>query len=445
MILVVLFSGRSVSAQGDTSEGEKFCSEHTRSFDIFFNCIFSNEITAFLNQRETTKQVEVTSIAETTTSLVDQTGAPDLMGLALNFIGQQTKIDSGNGTSGTLTFSAYSLAAALSQKDVLDPTFYNANRNLRRLSFTVGRDEADKANPESKPATILGGKILIINGRDASKKKNRDELAKVSAALRTASTDLANAALETQVYLYNVYAAKNQMPSYEETQRNIRQIQNLQEKAEKQEQFVEDLNKIFSGDTFRSLVTGLTQEQQKKIRGFLIKYVADSADFQATQSAVFEKIRRAPQLSFTFQSKLRSRNNPDEYRAGLLFDYGIANRLNFTINGTYDYKNSRIIGGDQRGGRLAAESNFQLTPNKTLAGAKNPFLFSLAAEGKWMNAVKPTYTGQAKLTIPLYDGINFPISISYGNRPDLVRGNYIRGNFGFTFDLGKLLSERQKP
>jgi hypothetical protein len=88
---------------------------------------------------------------------------------------------------------------------------------------------------------------------------------------------------------------------------------------------------------------------------------------------------------------------------------------------------------------LAFESNFQLNPEHTIAGSNSPILFSTSAEAKWLSGAKPNYTGQLKLTIPLFDGISLPLSVSVANRSELIKEKTVKGRFGFTFDLTKLM------
>jgi hypothetical protein len=57
-----------------------------------------------------------------------------------------------------------------------------------------------------------------------------------------------------------------------------------------------------------------------------------------------------------------------------------------------------------------------------------------------MTNISPTYEAQAKLTIPITDGVDFPISVSYVSRTDLIKEADVRGKFGFTFDLSKILN-----
>jgi hypothetical protein len=197
------------------------------------------------------------------------------------------------------------------------------------------------------------------------------------------------------------------------------------------------------GTALTTTVQSLTPQQRKEIKTIVGRHIDDPANFVEEVSKDVWEIRRAPQLSFSFNSKLRDGAGDDEYRAGMLFDYGVYERLNLTVNGTFDYKDSKLIGGDIRGGRVAGEGIFQLTPNRSSFGDPRPYLLSAAAEAKWMNNSKSTYTGQLKLTIPVpgLTGVNFPISLSVANRSDLLKEKVVRGKFGFTVDITKLLSK----
>jgi hypothetical protein len=48
--------------------------------------------------------------------------------------------------------------------------------------------------------------------------------------------------------------------------------------------------------------------------------------------------------------------------------------------------------------------------------------------------------GQAKLTLPISDGIVLPLSLIVDNRTALVEETDIRGQFGFTVDFARLIS-----
>lgn len=380
------------------------------TIDAWFNCMVAHVAAPILNQRENTKQVELPSIAEDTTSLVDQTAAPDLVGLALNLAGINNDSND-KATSGSITTSAYALFAAAKQQDPLNPAFYSKYPNLRRFSFTYGQSDEEK---ESR-ATLLGAKILIINGRDASRADNQVKLANVSKDLRAASADFAAIALEIEDYLYEQLAPSGK------------------DKAT-------FLNQDLNGAQLQPTLSRLTPQQLDEIKSIIARRIQSHVALVQGTERAYEEIKRAPQLSFTFQSKLRDELGADEYRTGLLFDYGIYQQINLTLSGTFDYKNTRIVGGDKRGGRFAAETTFQLTPEDFFLGADRPFLFSIAGSGEWLTQTRPKYIGQAKFTIPIFNGISFPISVSVANQSSLIKESTVKGRFGFTFDLAKLLS-----
>ncbi|HEU4593585.1 MAG TPA: hypothetical protein VFS10_00350 [Pyrinomonadaceae bacterium] len=183
----------------------------------------------------------------------------------------------------------------------------------------------------------------------------------------------------------------------------------------------------------------LTEEQLIAIDKLITNRIDSSVELDEANLKVIETIRRAPQLAFTFQSKLREGDGVDEYRTGLTFDYGLIRRVNLTLNGSFDYNDSKTIGGDTRGARFAGETHFLLTPDRKVLEGAGPWVFAVSGEAKWMSNTDATYTGQLKLTVPIMDGLDFPLSVSFANRSDLVEESHVRGRFGFSFDLPKLL------
>lgn len=437
MALVALLSSATVSAQS-IADPLKACESHTKSLSDWVNCTTDtvvNVATLQANQRHPAKQVELPSLAENTTSLVDQTSAPDLAGLALNLAGLKSKSDNNDsGTSGNITTSAYALYAMAAQRDPLDPNFYQKHPDLRRFSFSVGNDSGDAKSATKGPATLVGFKILLLNGREITKNKTRLEA--ISLALIQAGPVFARIRRDLRNYLFAEFSAG----------------QITCNKTGPASGVADFLEKCLEGDALVTTVTGLTPKQRQQITEIVAKEAVTAnpnnsplVQLNQTTADVVGKIRRAPQLSFTFQSKLRNGSGDDEYRTGILFDYGVWDRFNVSLNGTFDYNDSKAIGGDTRAGRFAAEGIFQLTPNQSSFGDPRPWLLSTSAEAKWANNNKSTYTGQMKLTIPIpgLTGVNFPISVSVANRSDLIKEKVVRGKFGFTVDISKLLSKIQ--
>jgi hypothetical protein len=432
-LCLLIFASAVRSHAQANSDALKACESQTKSFDAWAGCLIDKVATPIVNQRHPAKQVELTSLADNTTSLVDQTSAPDIVGLALNLAGLKSESGaSGSGTSGAITTSAYALYAAAKGRDPLDPDFYKKHPDLRRFSFSVGRDAGDEKDPTKTQATLVGFKVLLLNSRDVSVRRNSELLREASDALAKSAPAELTIRSDIQDFLFQELGSSLGLCGGSVPDNALA----IQRKAE-------FLNKCVDGPNLTTTVSSLTPEQRKRIKEIILRHIDNPATFVETVNRDVWKIRRAPQLSFAFDSKLRNGIGDDEYRAGLLFDYGVYERLNLTLNGTFDYKDSKIVGGDTRAGRFAAEGIFQLTPNRGNFGDPRPWLLSSSAEAKWANNNKSTYTGQLKLTIPIpgLTGVNFPISLSVANRSDLIKEKTVRGKFGFTIDITKLLSK----
>jgi len=422
LTLCFLLTAQVIAAQDmKPADGDR-CNSPS-DFDEWINCKVDVIAAARMNQKGALKQVEVPSIADNTTSLVDQTEPPDLFSTALNLAGLSSKTGDTDKTSFSVTTTAYALYALTTHRDVLDPSFYVRHPDLRRFSFTFGRElPDDKEANNGERATILGFKFLAINKRDASLPRNRKRLQDVSKYLRDATPNFLRTSFEVKRYLYQELAASRGLPA-EPTPESIVTF---------------DEEALGTG-RMQATLNQLNEKQLAHINEIIEERIGSAIALKEASLKTFEEIRRAPQLSFNFQSKLRSEDGVDEYRGGVLFDYGLYRRINLTLNGTFDYEDSKSIGADKRGGRFAAETHFLLTPNKNLFSGKDPLVFSIAGEAKWLTEKKPTYTGQLKLSIPLVDGIEFPVSVSFANRRDLIQEKTVRGRFGFTLDFAKLL------
>src|ERR1041384_5037858 len=103
---------------------------------------------ARVNQTDPTKQAGPPAATANSTSLVERSSAPDLLGLGLDFLNLSDKLagDKKSATPKTLTFSAYALKSMFSHQDPLDPEIYNRNAKWRAVSFTVGYEVPENTN-----------------------------------------------------------------------------------------------------------------------------------------------------------------------------------------------------------------------------------------------------------------------------------------------------------
>jgi hypothetical protein len=452
----------------------------------------NQELQAKLNQRSNTKQTESPSQSGNSTSLVDQSSATDLISAALNLAGINQA--NGNGTtpqSFSVTASAYSVYALIHKQDPLDATFYNKNAGWRRVSFTLGQDNGSTTATSTTPrATIAGIKLLVVNRRDFDDNSFKDVRGEL---LPAAAAAFGNITLEIQIYLLRnetvqanfaqaewvsfrdgeldkatadrakVTARLSQATSDDEKKSLLEQQKTLQAQIER----LNDLQKKPLGQLFDPDRTKWTREEKKYFGDVFVPnhmgdtflqvlaLVGDSGlndirqiinrrvdVFPSLDKAIrtrIEEIRKKPQFSLAFTSTTRPENGANEYVAEAIFDYGVANRINLTLNDNFTYKDPKTLGGITRGSKFVGDLQFQLNQEKRLSG-RAPVTFDTAVEGDWMTKTSPTYKGQLKLKIPIAEGIDLPVSVTFANKTDLIKEKDVIGKFGFTFDTAKLLS-----
>jgi hypothetical protein len=462
-LIVCLISG---SAQGQIS------SDKPGSFNEWLN----QQLVAKINQRSNTKQTETTSQSDASTSLVDQSSATDLISAALNLAGlSNSSSDSSTSTSPSVTASAYSVYALFKGQDPLNAKFYDEHAGWRRLSFTLGSDSGigTSSTSSAQRATIAGMKVLVINKRDLSinPRKPNNSVEGIFGALQAATTAFGQISTEVALYLIRNPTVRTAIvePTWEQFLEQELQLAKPDNKEQIQvliDNLHDDKTGSF-GHLFMADPSQWTREERKYfseefqnkhfLSGFsdLVNLIGDTGSHdideiinrrldtfpsldRSIQSKI-EQIRRAPQFSLAFTSTTRPGSGANEYVAETIFDYGIANRINLTLNNTFNYKDTKVLGGISRGSKFVGDLQFQLTPEKRFSG-RGPVTFDIGTEGDWMTKVKPTYKGQIKVKIPITDGIDLPVSVTVANRTDLIDERDVVGKVGFTFDTAKLFS-----
>jgi hypothetical protein len=471
-----------------------------KNYVEWINRQIDNKVSALINQGSNANQTETPSASSNSTSLVDQSSSSDLIGVGLNLAGLSGgDADGKDATSVSVTTTAYALYAALQGADPLDPVFYNKHNKWRRLSFILGYDdekdeEGDDAETTDR-ATIAGIKYLIINGRDATEKENEDDTGKIRNALFAATVEFGELNAAIRNFIFRNERVRNEFIKtdflefirgelagvrrrVDSLNQRIAASNDQQETARLKEQLAafqtdiatyQRLLESPSTDLFNTtrplsqwsqeerdyyaagFTTNALQNNFPKILGLLSdddreqleKFVTDQinpfVNLTKTLRKSLERIRSKPQLSFTALTKTRKKGD-DEYTSELIYERGIpgTTRAFVTLNGGFKYKNSRLVGGDTRGGTASGQLQFQVTPENSLI-SKSPIFLYFSTEANWMSGLKPNYKAQTKVKVPVTDGIEIPISLTYSNRTDLIDESDVRGQFGFTIDTAKLL------
>jgi hypothetical protein len=374
------------------------------------------EIEKRITIRNDVKQSDTPSISSNTTSLVDRSSASDLVGVAMNLAGLTSESKQMDATSMSATVSTYVLKAAAEGQDPLDPSFYRRNRDWRRVSITLGFDYPEGSVGDiNDRATIFGLKYLPYDKRDASDESNRALIAGVSKALGNLSTEASNISQKIQDYVIGELRAKGQTVPDTEI-----------------DQFKEFFSLAKWTNTYQSL---LNQGERDEIEDIIKENIGAFVDYRKAASEAADEIRTKPQIAFAYLTKHRKEMRPDEHMLEAIFDLAFAPRFTFTLNASFNYVDNKLM-EDSRGGRFAGELQVQLNSDK-LEG-RRPVYLKLSTDGCWMTSMTPLYRAQAKVSIPLFEGIEIPLSVTYASRTDLVKEADVRGKFGFTFDVARI-------
>ena len=391
-----------------------------QEFNSWLRDHIRENVKARIDQTDDTKQSEAPTIGENSTSLVERSSAPDLLGLGMDFLklsdsGQDKK----SATPKSLTFSAYALKTMLSGNDALDPEVYNRDRKWRSLSFTLGYDVPENTD-DREP--IIGVKWLAHNGRDVSSSGNQKYIDQVQDALNSAGQSFSAIRDDARRYMFAVLQKRGKLPAGVADQ--------------------EDFDDALAvADKFAGILGALTDDEKKNLDQLISKYISAFVNLDAASKGAVKKIRSRPQLALAFQTKQGRNNRPDEYKGVLSFDKGMGTS-SITLNGDFIFKDKKV-GKDARGGTFAAAVHMPLQGFNPL-DYKDPLTLSLSADATAMTGETPMFRAQAKVTIPFgKTGMEFPISISVANRTEFVKETEVRGKFGFTFDLSKALKAFQ--
>lgn len=375
---------------------------------------------AAANQADPSKKPETPVISTSLTSLVEDASVSDLFSLAAFVTGRSERAPSP--TSATVT--AYALRAYAANADPLDPDFYQQNRSLRRLAFTVGYDAADTPQTPSQvqqSGILLGAKVLVLNRRDITAERvGRDDLlAKFESAVGPAGSKLSAIRRDIVTYLFSLPVEKKLNPDNRDIDRFRAKVEN----------------------SWPRIKSSLREDELTEIDRIIRQspHLSNLSDFQQLATQLKERIRqvrRAPRMSLDLQNKRRRGGDRDDYLGLVAYERGIGPSHHYLIlNAAYGSKTSDNAMRNS-GWRLAGQYDIPLN-NVDVFDPKAPNRLSLAAEAD-RSGDKPIYRAQLKLTLPLRAGIEIPISITAANRTELIREGRVKGKVGITFDLGKI-------
>lgn len=410
-----------------------------------------------IDLRDDSRRPETPSGGETSTTIVDPSSTPSLVGLAMNLAGLPSSAEGDDDSAVSVTLNAYSFRAAFEGKDPMDPEFYLKNEKWRDLSFTLGYDDEPVAedSEETQRAQIVGLKYLLIDNRKPSKQTTQLGIIQQQLATTTkAFTVLLN---RLQEFILSQPEVRNDLRAAYETQLNNQALSAADIQATvgsapfiahpnapittswKPEQiiFYTNFRNSLFGANFTTTLSNLSPKVTEELEAIVESEIDSFVLLEETTQKALAKINQAPQFSVSLTSRQRTEGS-DDFSGQLIYDQGIGGRANLTLNGSYDYKDNKGEDEDVHGERIAAQLSFDLAPRRTIAG-RDPFHSSISVEAKRMSGEEDILKGQVKLVIPVLDGVELPLSVTFANRTELIEEEDVRGHFGFTLDIARLV------
>ncbi len=377
----------------------------------------NNRTAAAVEAGSSKSRATTPSIDPNSPAIVDRSDPTEFFDVALALASNRGVADSSTPT-GTVTTTLYALIAGLQRKSLIDPDYYRQQHYLRRVSLTVGTAASDLTKDGTTTnAAVFGGTIRFLDSTDVFAHGN-PAIENIRNKLRDSTAEESLNVRLRQLYQHHHPSAT-----------------------------LEDVINAFSTvESIDDLFNSLTTEERKDVHDRLQVIAQQYDNVETLVTALRNYLEKPRILSLAYFTNQRHDNGADDHRAELIFDYGYSKRLNWTINAGLEYRNVyKHTGGDQKGGRFATEAQYKLYNLSNTTDTVERWITSdFGFEWKAMTGTKPSYTGQAQITIPLIDGVSLPIVWRYMSQLETPTGNGMNNQpqkkftFGLAFDPGKL-------
>jgi hypothetical protein len=400
-------------------------------------------------EARTDKQVEGGPENSGSTSLVVKGGAPTALGFA---VANGALTESRSGTTYTFRGNPVGIIKLLQNK-TFDESFLGDEKDpftrfLKKTSFSVSFD-ADRG---SEPGTFTGDAQQVsawsarhefVNERDPRHPKHRDALARF---LAQEGVNLTGTIAQTMRELTEVTPAG--AVSFKDPA--------LQAWFQESDALVAAAG---PGDVEATLKSQLDkfpvgEQLTTETRDVIVRFAQGFSGYLRARSKLLDEVAKGKVITFEYTNE-REVNAPDTSNFRFIAETGVmGGQADLTANASFTLFNSRPAAG---GGRVR---DFQFAGQLDVPFKVNNvgnFVFSFA--GKYQRALENATAldgtvlpdtkgdiavGQLKLEVPFLGGVRLPLSLTFANRTELVREKEVRGNFGFTFDMDKILA-RFKP
>lgn len=419
-----------------------------------------------IEDTRTDKQAGTDAQAKGTTSLVVKGGTPSVLAWAVE---NGAAVASTSGTTINFRFNPLGMIQALNntgyfaayQESEKDPFTKFLRKTSFGVSFDASRgDQAGVFTGNKRQIAGFSARYELVSDRDPRNNKyaakwdnlvDKQQLDYTNAAvkLRAAIVEAPHCAVEViPCPLGNIVRARFRDVALqnwlEETNTKLVAISAAAGESTVLAEVEAVLRKQFD-----SLALDKLGDSTKKQ---IISFVESLNSYLTAKKTLLDEIAKGKVMAFEYTNH-REVNAPDTSNFNFIAEKGTVGRMDLTFNATLNMYNKQPTSPNVKRIRDFVFAGQFDAPLREISGVGKP-IFSIA--GRYERAtgnafaldgtLVPNTKGdvgslQLKLLLPIKGtGIRLPFSVTLANRSELIREKEVRANFGFTFDLDRLLA-----
>jgi len=421
-----------------------------------------------IEDTRTDKQTGTDAQAKGTTSLVVKGGTPSVLSWAVE---NGAAVASTSGTTINFRLNPLGLAQALNrtgyfaayQESEKDPF----TKFLRKTSFGVSFDASRGDQPgvftgNKQQVSAFSARYEFVSDRDP---RNRMYAAQWDNLVNTQQIDYTNAAVKLRAAIIEephcaVVVTPCPLASIVRARFRDVELQNWLEATNAKLSAIQP-----AVGTAESIVISQVEDVlRKQFDALALDKLADSTKKQiisfleslnsylTARDTLLDDIAKGKVMTFEYTNH-REINAPDTSNFTFIAEKGTVGRMDLTFNATLNMYNQRPAGLNVKRIRDFVFAGQFDAPLREISGVGKP-IFSVAGRYERTTGdafaldgtLVPNTKGdvgslQLKVLLPIKGtGIRLPFSVTFANRTQLIREKEVRANFGFTFDLDRLLT-----
>lgn len=394
-----------------------------QTFDQWFNARIDDVVAARLGQNSGARETEAPSIARGSSTIVNESGFSDLIGIALGGGALTHGTDSGASTA--LTMTPYAVLSGILGIDPDDPFLYEERSAWRALSFTLGTETTEAEDGSDVRATLVGFKLKLWSRRTPSPETLRELRRTLNLAGAVAGP--LQGSLTDSLHAWAGALVGFPTSTVQETNDNNRVA----------------FSRLLTDSTrFPGILSAIGEDHVDVLLAMIEGGIEPFVENRRAANVALAELKGEPQVALDVQGRIRE-SGGDELRLGLGLDIGLARRIQFTANANASFISAiegatdATGGTGATGGTLAAGVSFALGPERL--GGADPVSLDIALEGEFLDTRHARWNAQGKLQVPVLEGLSLPLSLTWSSRMDVADEDGLIGRIGFTLDTARLL------